>query len=416
MRRFYFVSIIVVLALPVLTLNALTFAKDFQVRNPDAFRDALTEAAGNHEADTIQVLSDMILSEPLIHTAEDFELRIEGNGHRIDGDEKYRCLEIRDAKVPLTKAHVWISHLIFSKGVERAAGGLLVNYRSEGNASRINIDHCQFKENKAKLWAYGWGGGAYIISYDGDIDIRNCAFVGNVSAAGAGGVKIEASGNGRISVTGCRFEGNTAAIWYGGLLVHGVGKGTLDFFGNLVSGNTSYRNPAGGAGIWVGLEGSPGRQAMVLNNLIFGNSSPEVPGLYVWARGGSRVRFLNNTVVSNPGNIGLILRAEGPGDEVEAYNNIVWAHDRDVVRDHGGGGTIIGGYNCYDAGKSDVIHKRDVTAAPGFVGEGDYHLRPDSPCIDAGVAGEGIPLFDFDGITRPQGKGIDLGAFEFRSQ
>jgi hypothetical protein len=403
-------------ALFVMTSSPIAFGRVFNVADPIEFREALREAGRNHEADTVQVLSDMTLSEPLIHTAEDYGLTIDGNGHRIDGAEKYRCLEIRDAKVPLKKAHVRISNLIFSKGVERAAGGLLVNYRSEGNASRIEIDHCHFTESKAKLWEYGWGGGAYIISYDGDIDIRGCEFVGNLSAAGAGGAKIEASGRGRISVTGCRFAGNTAAIWYGGVLVHGVGEGILDFSGNLVSDNTSDRNPAGGAGIWVGLEGSSGRQAVVSNNLIYGNRSPEVAGLYVWARGGSRAHLLNNTIADNIGNIGLYLRSEGAGDEIESYNNIVWAHDRDMVRYATGRGKVVGGFNCYDAGKSDVTHEKDITAPPGFMGSGDYHLRPDSPCIDAGSAGDRIPRVDFDGTPRPQGRGFDMGAFEFRAQ
>jgi hypothetical protein len=385
----------------------------FNVADPTGFRDALEEAGRNHEGDTIQVLSDMTLSAPLIHTAEDQGLVINGNGHRIDGNEKYRCLEIRDAKVALKNAHVEIHDLTFSGGADRAAGGLLVNYRFEGNASRIKIDRCRFEKNRAKLWGYGWGGGAYIISYDGDIDIRDCQFVGNFSAAGAGGVKIEASGRGQITVRGCRFAGNTSAIWYGGVLVHGVGKGTLDFSRNLVVDNTSQENPAGGAGIWVGLENSAGRQALVSNNVIYGNRSPEVAGLYVWVRGGSRADVLNNTIANNIGNIGLYLRAEGPTDVIEVYNNIVWAQDRDIVRYGGGGGRVEGGFNCYDAGRADVTHEKDVTAASGFMGSGDYHLRPDSPCIDAGFAGDGIPHLDFDGDPRPQGKGIDLGAFEF---
>jgi hypothetical protein len=46
------------------------------------------------------------------------------------------------------------------------------------------------------------------------------------------------------------------------------------------------------------------------------------------------------------------------------------------------------------------------------VGNGDYHLTADSPCIDTGTS-EGAPSDDIDGDTRPQGQGYDMGADEF---
>jgi hypothetical protein len=42
---------------------------------------------------------------------------------------------------------------------------------------------------------------------------------------------------------------------------------------------------------------------------------------------------------------------------------------------------------------------------------GDLHLLISSPAIDAGTLA-GAPLADFDGITRPQGLGVDMGAYE----
>ncbi len=44
---------------------------------------------------------------------------------------------------------------------------------------------------------------------------------------------------------------------------------------------------------------------------------------------------------------------------------------------------------------------------------GDFLLQKDSPCIDAGTAND-APLFDFIDTKRPQGKGFDIGAFEYK--
>lgn len=41
----------------------------------------------------------------------------------------------------------------------------------------------------------------------------------------------------------------------------------------------------------------------------------------------------------------------------------------------------------------------------------DFHLQAASPAIDAGLASN--LAFDFDGVIRPQGAGIDIGAFEY---
>ncbi|MBF0497894.1 MAG: VCBS repeat-containing protein [Deltaproteobacteria bacterium] len=55
-----------------------------------------------------------------------------------------------------------------------------------------------------------------------------------------------------------------------------------------------------------------------------------------------------------------------------------------------------------------------VTAAPLFVNDStaDFHLTQNSPAIDAGSSVD-APTFDYDGRSRPQGHGWDIGAYEY---
>ena len=55
---------------------------------------------------------------------------------------------------------------------------------------------------------------------------------------------------------------------------------------------------------------------------------------------------------------------------------------------------------------------KDPTALFVDVSANDLRLRPDAEAIDAGSP-EMSPMRDAAGTTRPQGKGIDIGAYEF---
>jgi hypothetical protein len=59
----------------------------------------------------------------------------------------------------------------------------------------------------------------------------------------------------------------------------------------------------------------------------------------------------------------------------------------------------------------------NITNAPGFIdlAAGDYHLRPSSPCINAGANAYALGEFDLDGNARIVGPRVDMGAYEFPS-
>jgi len=108
----------------------------------------------------------------------------------------------------------------------------------------------------------------------------------------------------------------------------------------------------------------------------------------------------------------------------DVRNSILWGND-------GPGGTGASDQIAVYAGGSIAVTYSDVQggwpgegnieAGPTFVEPipvdqaptvaGNYHLRPGSPCVDAGTA-DGAPPDDIDGDLRPIGLGFDMGSDE----
>ncbi len=56
----------------------------------------------------------------------------------------------------------------------------------------------------------------------------------------------------------------------------------------------------------------------------------------------------------------------------------------------------------------------NISTDPLFMdaSSGDYLLQKTSPCIDSGTS-QNAPLVDFEGVSRPQGAGFDMGIYEY---
>jgi nitrous oxidase accessory protein NosD len=159
---------------------------------------------------------------------------------------------------------------------------------------------------------------------------------------------------------------------------------------NVVSNNMIHDNAtAGGSGAGIILSSGSGNLAY--NNLVWGNKY----GVTV-AYGVSGAKVYNNTVYANDG-YGISIDASSTGAVVQ--NNIVYENAWAEIHDEGSG--TVQDHNL--AGTDP--HFIDALAH-------DFHLQPTSPAIDAGVTLSEVPD-DFDGVSRPQGAGYDIGAYEY---
>lgn len=176
---------------------------------------------------------------------------------------------------------------------------------------------------------------------------------------------------------------------------------------NRVVGNNANRD---GGGICL-VSSAP----MVANNLIAGNScSREGGGLSLYR---ADATIVNNTIVGNvapywAGGVHLTISSPVIANNILAFN---------PPQGLSGSTTAILHTNCMygnsRAGGRDVsVSRDDISADPRFVdpSHGNFHIRPDSPCINAGTNADVHESLDLDDQPRiqPADGIVDIGADE----
>ena len=266
------------------------------------------------------------------------------------------------------------------------------------------------------------------------------------------GIRIEGFAracNGALAqptITGCLVEQNDGCGIYG--YGHGDPEAGCDEFtgggvGGSVSGSAIRQNQDGGiclwseldgygvGDVWIGIEGnvisanavhgihldgSAPIHSRIENNLIYENAGAGLQsdakheeadlfvanntvagngeGGVVFNRSALLVHLINNIVVENEG-FGLVAEAS---NDPQAWNNDLWHN-------------ASGDYDGCEIGVDDI------STDPLFLdpGAGNFRLPSRSPCIDAGTS-VGAPATDLDGVSRPQGQGVDIGAYELGDQ
>jgi hypothetical protein len=183
------------------------------------------------------------------------------------------------------------------------------------------------------------------------------------------------------------FDGNT---------FHNIGRlsghsMSLDHGLYLHSRNTSIINNVfyGTIAGW-GVQTAAGFSGLIANNTFAFTRTEKEGDIMLWDADGA-VTVRNNIFYYPP---------QGAGVTSDLFSTAGCIVDHNLTF----GGTIGSVSGCR--------FSNNISGAPAFVEAGsDFHLRPGSPAIDSGAS---IPLLtDFDGVSRPQGKAIDIGAFEY---
>jgi uncharacterized repeat protein (TIGR01451 family)/CSLREA domain-containing protein len=223
-----------------------------------------------------------------------------------------------------------------------------------------------------------FGGG---IENRGTLTVESSTISGNSTSNDSGGIRNEGTG----TIERSTISGNSAGIDFGGGITNG---GTLTVENSTISGNTVLSSGSGG-GIWSG-------QSAVL------------------------------TVVSSTISLNSALIAGG----IDNFAGTVIAEDAIFAANTGASPNCVfvsdGGYNLDDGSScnfSSVNHSLsninpllDPLQDNGGATQ-TMALQPGSPAINAippSVNGCGTTITtDQRGISRPQGSGCDIGAFEF---
>jgi cysteine-rich repeat protein/predicted outer membrane repeat protein len=254
-------------------------------------------------------------------------------------------------------------------------------------SSALTITNTDFVDNylynPRRNSVYGNLGGALYVNGGWQI-LTNCLFQGNDGLFGGG----LASSGATSTITGCTFTGNEALEYMDGANLFGGLGGALYtsdastvMESCLVSDNVAEKN---GGGIYSHQSMSTLVGCTVANN---------ATALY---GGGISNTFNGTTEITN-----CILWGNTAGSDNPAINTFPLAPASDAAQSLLLHNDIEGGIptGCDDLGGN-------ISADASFVDgpNGDYHLRPDSVCIDAGWGDATVPTLDLDGNPR-----VDLG-------
>lgn len=317
--------------------------------------------AGNG-ADTIYMVRDYVLSEPLEEIKTD--ITIEGNGHTIDGNSRYSIFDVDGGKLT-------INNVTLTKGSNGGGFGGAISLQNGGTAIANNVS---FIRNRARE------GGAIGSFFPVDIEVNNSRFIEN-SARNRGGA-IDMNGGGFARIANSSFVRNRT---------QGDGGAIGAFSGGFaVSNSTFIANSADRKGGAVSADGAG-----------WGDNIPVA-------------RLTHVTMLDNQARTGMAIWIAPINSKeditLRLRNSIIAGADSEtLVQCVGRLSQNL--YNSIDDGSCSPMFSGDPMFEEAAEDATIVALSAGSPAIDAGHP-EVCPEADQIGTPRPMGNGCDLGAIE----
>ena len=275
--------------------------------------------------------------------------------------------------------------------------GTLINCRLTNNSANYGggaasntLVNCAIIGN-TNLYPYAINGGGAFASL-----LNNCVISGNGASASGGAVAFGTLSN-------CLVIGNTAATNGGGSYYSTVYSCTFSnnsagsgggVFGGVINDSLISSNRASNSG--------GGAYSNVLNDCILVTN-------YALLGGGADFSVLSNcTVVKNSAPLG-----GGGTVNDKLYNCVIYFNSGSSSSNWYAGADVLN--NCCTAPLAPGI--ANITNDPALVNLAgtDFHLQPNSPCINSGNNAYAKSATDFDGNPRIVGGTVDIGAFEYQN-
>ncbi len=234
------------------------------------------------------------------------------------------------------------------------------------NDSALTIIDTTISDNTALGTGIADGGGAIYANNDSAVSIERSTISGNRSEGDAGG--ISRNNDGQLLLQNATVSGNSAGGNGGGLLFDSQGGGGFI----AVESTTVTGNVAAGQGGGVYHEGDPVLEAGFLGSIIAGNTAAGTAN--DCATDGTGVFTSHGFNLDGTDTCGLDQPNDLPGSD-------------------------------------PLLAPLDDNGGPTPT----HALLPGSPAIDVGPVAPLAPTLDQRGVARPQGAGVDLGAFELES-
>ena len=377
-RKVVFVFIVILLLLSLSQVFAAgivvdencTLAQAIASANADTSPSGSSCIAGSG-ADIITLTADITLAQALPQITS--EIKIEGAGYAISGDDTYRIFDVGAA------GDLTINNTTVTKGIANTGGGIAVNSGS------LTVTDSAISDSAADQ-----DGGGIAIS-DGVAIITNSVISNNSAVGGGGGLVIH---SGVVVIADSAVSSNTASQDGGGIVIH---SGVVTITGSAISSNAVERDGGG-----LAVSGSLTMQ----NSTIANNSAPNGNGGGLYATGSSVTTLTHLTFFGSSSAGGGVHINQAA---VYLRNSILYGSSGDdcigiLAQDEG---NLIGRGNCSTTALTDDPKLDALTGSPAY-----YPLQSDSPAIDAASSAL-CTTADQAGTPRPQEVACDIGAFEY---